>query len=249
MRSRRSILIVLILFLCVAPFFAGSAPGREQAALPVGVFTGEQDAQGLPPGWQPLTFPRIPRHTRYSLVAANGGHAIRAESQGGASGLIRLLDLDPQGYPVLSWRWRVDQLVKGAEPGRREKDDFAARVYVIFAEDPMRAAEQLRGAGFLTGLFRRTLPMALTYVWCTRAIPGEIVPSPFSNRSALVVVRVGLDPLGKWIEERRNVLADYRAAFGEDPPRVSALAIMTDTDNTDEMALAYYADLRFLRAK
>lgn len=57
-------------------------------------------------------------------------------------------------------------------------------------------------------------------------------------RSALVVVRVGLAPLGQWVEERRNVVADYRAAFGEDPPRVSALAIMTDTDNTDEMALA-----------
>lgn len=58
------------------------------------------------------------------------------------------------------------------------------------------------------------------------------------HRSALVVVRVGVDPLGQWVEERRNVVADYRAAFGEDPPGVSALAIMTDTDNTDEMALA-----------
>jgi hypothetical protein len=42
-------------------------------------------------------------------------------------------------------------------------------------------------------------------------------------------------------------VADYRAAFGEDPPPINGVAIMTDTDNTGESATAYYGDIVFKR--
>ena len=38
---------------------------------------------------------------------------------------------------------------------------------------------------------------------------------------------------------------DFRAAFGEDPPAVSGVAVATDTDNTGESATAFYGDIRF----
>ena len=41
--------------------------------------------------------------------------------------------------------------------------------------------------------------------------------------------------------------ASYRQAFGEDPPMINGVAIMTDTDNTRERAVAYYGDIRFER--
>ena len=44
------------------------------------------------------------------------------------------------------------------------------------------------------------------------------------------------------------MLQDYRAAFGGDPPPVNGIAIMTDTDNTNGEAAAYYGDIVF-RAK
>jgi hypothetical protein len=46
---------------------------------------------------------------------------------------------------------------------------------------------------------------------------------------------------------QRNLLDDYRQAFGEEPPNVGAIAIMTDTDNTGETAVAWYGDIRALR--
>ena len=46
--------------------------------------------------------------------------------------------------------------------------------------------------------------------------------------------------------EERNLVEDYRRAFGEDPPKVSAGAIMTDTDNTGEQAVAWCGAIRFL---
>lgn len=32
--------------------------------------------------------------------------------------------------------------------------------------------------------------------------------------------------------------------FGEEPPQVEGIAIMTDTDNTGESAIAYYDDIK-----
>ena len=61
----------------------------------------------------------------------------------------------------------------------------------------------------------------------------------------MVAVKSGPGAAGQWHTERRNVLADYRAAFGEDPPPVNGVAIMTDTDNTDGAATAYYGNIVF----
>jgi hypothetical protein len=48
------------------------------------------------------------------------------------------------------------------------------------------------------------------------------------------------------VVEKRNVLEDYRRVFGLDPPKAGAIAIMTDTDNTGEEAVAYYGPIRIL---
>jgi len=51
--------------------------------------------------------------------------------------------------------------------------------------------------------------------------------------------------LNQWGNEERNVYEDYKKAFGEEPPMISGIAIMTDTDNTGESATAYYGDIVF----
>ena len=50
---------------------------------------------------------------------------------------------------------------------------------------------------------------------------------------------------GRWVEERRNVRADFKALFGKDVRYVDAVAIMSDTDNTGGSAVAYYGDITF----
>jgi hypothetical protein len=60
----------------------------------------------------------------------------------------------------------------------------------------------------------------------------------------MVAVESGTERVGEWLVERRNVLADYRRLFGEEPPAVGAIAIMTDTDNTGASAEAWYDDLQ-----
>ena len=48
---------------------------------------------------------------------------------------------------------------------------------------------------------------------------------------------------GTWVFEDRNVYVDYRMLFGEDPPPMGAVALMTDTDNTGGEAVAFYGDI------
>jgi hypothetical protein len=59
----------------------------------------------------------------------------------------------------------------------------------------------------------------------------------------MIVVDSGSAHAGKWRLHERDVVADYRAAFGEDPPPISGIALMTDADNTGESADAWYGDI------
>ena len=63
----------------------------------------------------------------------------------------------------------------------------------------------------------------------------------------MIVVQSGPQRVGSWVEEERNVYEDYQLAFGEEPPAISGVAIMSDTDNTKERAVAYYGDIVFVQ--
>lgn len=62
----------------------------------------------------------------------------------------------------------------------------------------------------------------------------------------MIAVQSGPTQVGQWLEERRNLIEDYRKCFGEDPGKAGAVAIMTDTDNTGEEAVAWYGPIRLL---
>jgi hypothetical protein len=64
----------------------------------------------------------------------------------------------------------------------------------------------------------------------------------------MIIVESGAADLNRWVTEERNVYEDYKAAFGEEPPSISGVAIMTDTDNTGESATAFYGDILFKRS-
>ena len=132
---------------------------------------------------------------------------------------------------------------------RREGDDYAARLYLIFdkpaSELPWRQRLQYRVARLLYG----PLPSrALSYIWANHAGPGEIHPSPYTGFARLVVVRSGPEQTGRWLHEERDLYDDYMRAFGEEPPPLAGVAIMTDSDDTQGSARAWYGDIWLERA-
>ena len=49
----------------------------------------------------------------------------------------------------------------------------------------------------------------------------------------------------EWREFRRNVLEDYRRAFGEEPSDIVSVGVMTDADHTPDKARTQYGDITF----
>ncbi len=134
-----------------------------------------------------------------------------------------------QDYPMISWKWKVEQFPDKEKlrvrPGI-EKDDYAARVYVIFP----------------SMIFFNS--KALEYVWDETAPLDYVSISPFSSNIRLIVVESGKKNAGEWVFEERNVVEDYKKAFGVAPAlRVGAVALMSDADNTEGVAEAYFDEI------
>lgn len=235
----------IILLTLLAPAAARAAPGDTIA---VGNFSAATPGGAFPAGWKPLIFPRIERHTEYLLVQdKERGTVVRARAEASASGLTRAIDVDPQTHPILRWQWRAEKLLARGDVTRKDGDDFPVRIYVTFAHSPERLgfAERAKVAAARL-LYGETPPhAALTFVWDARAPAGTAVRNPYSDRVQMVVVESGPTRLGQWLVYERNVFEDYRRAFGEDPPRISGVAIMTDTDNTGESVTGWYGDIEF----
>ncbi len=229
------------LALVLACAAAGAAP------LDVGSFSQSPPGAALPAGWQPLVFPRTQRHTVYRLVADDGATVVRAEADASASGLIRRMEVDLRSHPLLAWRWKIAGVVARADATRKDGDDFAARIYVAFRYDPARVAWYDRAKYALIRLFYGEYPphAGLSYVWDGRLPPGTVLPNANTDRVRMIVVRSGEADANRWVAEERNVLEDYRRAFGEEPPPVAGVAIMTDTDDTGGRAVAWFGDIVF----
>ena len=88
----------------------------------------------------------------------------------------------------------------------------------------------------------------MNYIWETKTPAGTIVENAYTNFAQMIVVESGPKKVGMWVEEERNIYEDYKKAFGEEPPMINGVAIMSDTDNTKERATGYYGDMEFVRA-
>jgi hypothetical protein len=196
-------------------------------------------------GWEAMSLGDAPR-SAYALVRDGGTTVVRGRADGSASGLVRRIDLDANRFPILTWRWKAENVISGGNIRRRGGDDYPARIYITFDYDPgdLSFGDRVKYRA-LRALGYDDIPVrALSYVWANRSGETEIVPNAFTDWVQMVPVRSGSAGLGQWQTERRDVVRDYRAAFGEDPPPISGVAIMTDADNTGGAATAYFGDIR-----
>jgi hypothetical protein len=234
--------------LCV--LVAGIVVAEVPALLEVGKFSAAPVGQALPDGWKPLTFKKIPKQTAYELIKDGDAVVVKAVSDASASGLTKAVNIDPKEYPIVRWRWKVENVLKHSDVTRKDGDDYPARLYITFAYDPDKVSlgKKLK---FKTGqaLFGDIPIGALNYIWDTNTPIGTIVENAYTDFAQMVVVESGMQKVGRWVSEERNIYEDYKQAFGEEPPLMNGVAIMTDTDNTKEQATAYYGDIQFAKVE
>jgi len=222
-------------------------PREAGDAVPVARFSSHAEGDALAPYWEPMiVLPSKPR-TRYQLVRRDGTVALQAVAEKSASGKVRRIRIDPIRHPAMEWRWHVGSLIPGADKRRASGEDSPARLILSFHGDPAKldfeARTQLRFAKALSG---QALPYAtLMYVWSNTVPVGTVLDNPHTSRVKMIVVESGAAGVGQWRSYRRNVVEDYRRAFGEEPWDVVAVGMMTDTDNTGQSARSYYGDITF----
>jgi hypothetical protein len=200
--------------------------------LPFGPFAPDQPEQKkiespVKGWWMASDFAVSP--TRYSTA---GKGVIKAESRGSRSSLFREVREKEKNFPVLTWRWKVSNVVRSAIETRRDRFDAAARVMVVFGKKgPFNNMEGRKPSGF-----------KIEYIWATRLPPGHIFDHPGEKRCKVIVLESGEGSAGKWVAERRDLVRDYKTAFRTEPPGLLAIGLQTDTDQSNEMVTAYYSD-------
>lgn len=220
---------------------AVAAPSR----LWIGHFSSQSPTQSLPDGWTQIRFGENASGTRYDLVRADSTVVVRARSENGASGLITHKRIDLAQYPILEWRWKVAKTPTSADITQDTTDDAAARLYVTFDYEGLGLVDRIKLALLRQFGYAEAPSRALNYVWATHRPPEAAHPSPYTDQIMMLPVRSGSTQTDRWVDERRNVRADYRQLFGEDPPPVNGVVLMTDTDNTGGTAHAFYGDIVF----
>ena len=228
----------------------GTAPrqGAQPAATQVPPFSTSLADGGLPAGWRPFVLRRDKGSTRYRTVLAEGRTVLDARAESTSTALQCEVDIDLAKTPWLQWQWRVDALVAGARIDDEARDDSPARVVLAF-----RAASQRLTLGDLMffeqiELFsgQRLPNTSLLYVWDPELPVGTVARYARTGRIRYFVVESGPARLGQWVSYRRNVAADFSAAFGELPGPITSVGVLTDSDDMRSTAEALYGDISFL---
>lgn len=226
-------------------FLAGVA--QAQNAVEAMRFSALLPGAPLPDWLQPYVLPNQPRRTRFTLVEDGGSTVLAVRANASSSGLLRRVRVDPRLHPILSWRWKVVNLPVKGDLSTKAGDDFAARIYVTFDLDTatLSLGDRLK-LSLARAIWGDQLPAAaLCYVWDARAPAGTIAPNAYTDRVQMVVADSGGAELKRWVARERDVAADYRRAFGSEPPHITGVIVSADTDNTGESAESYFGDIEF----
>jgi len=191
--------------------------------------------------WQPVPLPGK-EATRYDWTRKDGRDALSATSESSASMFRRRVDVPAAALRDISFSWWVEDLVAGASVAHADREDAPARVIFGFAGDlkslPMRTRMLFDLAEALTG--EKPPYATLMYVWDASAPVGTVIVNPRSDRVRKIVVDSGATELRRWRDHRRDLAADFRLAFGEEPGALQSIAVMTDSDNTRSRAQSWY---------
>jgi len=208
----------------------------------------------VPKGWHLLRFRGTNTLTHYIPVEDGNNVYIRAESDGSAAVIYKIAKFDPREHPYIAWKWKAENILEKGNAYTKKGNDFSVSLGIIFDYDPQRASFTKKIKHSFIKFFYGVYPpdYVILYVWGNgvHEKKGDIISSPYSETIKMFVLENGSSHLYKWRIEERNILEDFKEAFGAYPKqRVGGIGIHTDSDNTSSYyknryrAVGYYDDI------
>ena len=237
----------IFIFLLISLFLEPSSFSGVANRIAIGKFVSGKEADGSPKGWKIVTYFNT-SPTSYQVVKYRGGYVLKAEGIGTSSCLFREVKAELKDYPIISWRWKISNVIRQAIETQEDRNDSAARVIVVFQTGPEEMPRWYGLEYLVKKIIRGNEPVGprIEYIWGNKIQKGRILDNPSVKHSKVIVLESGQQKANRWIWEKRNLMDDFRAAFGTDPKGILALGIQTDTDQSNEGVTAYYGEI-FLR--
>ena len=160
------------------------------------------------------------------VVDSGGVRYLRISGTKRAAWFYRELDIPLDAASgLLEWSWRVPLAPNGASSAHAATDDAALRVFVVFARHGILAPSP-------RALFYTVADGDPTYVQGhAPAATSLIAGRPSHTRT--------------WTSTEANPFLDYRRVWGGTAPRIVAIGVMQDTDQTMTLAIGDLAQLRW----
>ena len=167
-------------------------------------------------------------NTIYTIGSNENGNFLKAVADNAASGLGKEVKIDLNKTPFINITWKIEKDLPGIEENTKNGHDFAARVFAV----------KKTGA---TPLSNR----AINYVFSSNSEVGYSAASPYTKKSIDNVLASTKKNLNEWITVKSNVKEDFKRFHDLDVNELDGLAIMSDTDNSNMKAIAYYQNIYF----
>ncbi len=221
--SRVRVLVVLALLAAAGLAFAQAArPAADDGCVVLEDFS-KSKVGAFPTGWEVR---KEDGKGVYTVQEEGGRRFLRAVSKGlGIQAARETPSWTLESHPVLAWSWRPRQFPAGGDERDAKKNDSALAVYMGVPYSKVRG------------------PKAMKYIWSEKVPVG----THLTSNSGLTQVRVLKSGASKdgWVDEKVDVLKDWKAAFKEqETPKVAGIAVLTDADDTKSTAAGDYANFR-----
>jgi hypothetical protein len=211
---------VVSAILLAAVTFAGGVGAQDNCRV-IDDFS-KSAAGEFPQGWKAR---KDDAKSVYKVADDGGKRYLRADAKDLGVQAGKQFDWDLKEYPVLAWSWRPQEFPKGADE-RTKKNDSALAVYAVFPHTPVSVK-------------------SVKYIWSEKVPKGSHIPQSGGNTQGVVLRTGGGD---EWVEERVNVLQDFKKYFKTDEvPKPEGIGVLTDSDDTSSRARGDYARFRVCR--
>jgi hypothetical protein len=196
--------------------------------------------------WENFSFSGNKNSTKFILQTDSSATYLKIDSQNSASGLIYKDHYNPSEYPILSWRWCVDNVIPEANGKDKSGDDYAIRVFVMFDDDSVDTSfwTSLRNSAIKLVYGTEPPESSICFVWANIEYEEKYFNNPYSETVKIVPMEMGKGRLKEWCHYKVNIVLLFQDIYNRSCPSSAKIALMGDTDNTESKTQAYLDYIR-----